>query len=179
MIDPLEKRAPGEASQRTAAATSSGRATRPKGDCPLIASPPRPASEGRAISVWTNPGATVPTEIPCGANATAIDWPKAFIPALEAPYAGESGSPRNAPRLDTFTTAPPPEVMRYGTAQYVALAAPSRLTASVRDPVAAGGEGLRHGPTDATGGAGDQDRPVHEHSSAIPATSRSTSVPSV
>ncbi len=82
---PLAKRAPGEASHSTASATSSGRATRPNGDCARTASPAGPSSTSRAMSVSTNPGATVATEIPCGARATAIDWPRALRPALLAP----------------------------------------------------------------------------------------------
>src|SRR5919205_2800239 len=132
MIVPVLNRAPGEASHRTAEATSSGRATRPYGDCARTASPPGPSSTSRAISVCTKPGATQVTEMPTGASARAIDCAKAFIPAFDAPYAGLSGSPRKAPRLDTLTTAPPPAACRCGTARNVALAAPTRLTASVR-----------------------------------------------
>src|SRR3954469_9589332 len=133
---PLENRAPGDASQRTADATSSGRATRPNGDWARTASPPGPSSTSRAISVWTNPGATQVTEMPCGASASAIDWAKAFSPALDAPYAGLFGSPRNAPRLETLTTAPPPAAIRCGTARKVAFAAPTRLTARGGDQAA-------------------------------------------
>jgi hypothetical protein len=37
------------------------------------------------MSVSTYPGATVATEMPCGASARAIDWPNAFRPPLLAP----------------------------------------------------------------------------------------------
>ena len=59
------------------------------------------------MSVATKPGATVATAMPYGASATARDWPSAFSPALLAPYAGCSGSPRNAPRDETLTIRPP------------------------------------------------------------------------
>ena len=36
-------------------------------------------------SVVTNPGATAPTKMPCGASASASDWLIAFMPALLAP----------------------------------------------------------------------------------------------
>src|SRR5262245_32521708 len=71
-----------------------------------------------------------------GAKTSAIDCPNAFIPALDAAYAGQFGSPRKAPLLDTLTTAPPPAVRRCGIAQKVALAAPVRLVARVCDHVA-------------------------------------------
>ena len=85
MIVPEENRAPSDASQNTAEATSSGPATRPNGDCLRTSSPPGPSRTSRAISVCTKPGATVATLMSCGARASAIDWLKAFIPALEAP----------------------------------------------------------------------------------------------
>ena len=84
-IVPLQKRADGEARKSTAAATSSGVATRPKGDCRRTSSPRGPASTSAAMSVSTKPYATVDTAMPSGASATAIDWPKAFSPALDAP----------------------------------------------------------------------------------------------
>lgn len=83
-IVPLENRASGEASQTTAAATSSARATRPNGDWPRIASPDGPSSTSRGRSVCTKPGATQVTETPCGASTTAIDWANALSPALAA-----------------------------------------------------------------------------------------------
>src|SRR5262252_9758041 len=87
------------------------------------------------MSVSTNPGATVATAMPCGARALASDWPKAFRPALLAPYAGWPGSPRKAPREDTLTMRPAdfPEPWRImcWTAHQVTLAAPTRLTPSV------------------------------------------------
>jgi hypothetical protein len=54
------------------------------------------------------------------------------MPAFDAPYAGVTGSPRNAPRLETLTMAPPPAALRCGIAQYAAWAAPVRLVARVR-----------------------------------------------
>ena len=85
MIVPVENRAPCEASQNTAEATSSGLATRPNGDCARTASPPGPSRTSRAISVCTKPGATAATRMSCGARARAMDWVNAFMPALEAP----------------------------------------------------------------------------------------------
>ena len=68
--------------------------------------------------------------MPCGASATASDWPNACSPALLAPYAGCAGSPRNAPRDPTLTIRPPRSFM-CRTAHQVAFAAPVRLTPSV------------------------------------------------
>ena len=73
--------------------------------------------------------------MPCGASATASDWPNACSPALLAAYAGWAGSPRNAPRDPTFTIRPPgpdpPRAIMCRTAHQVAFAAPTRLTPSV------------------------------------------------
>ena len=70
--------------------------------------------------------------MPCGASATASDWPNACSPALLAPYAGWVGSPRYAPRDPTLTIFPPraPAIM-CRTAHQVAFAAPTRFTPSV------------------------------------------------
>ena len=67
------------ASATTALATSSGVATRPNGLWARMASPPGASSSPAAMSVAMNPGATEVTAMPCGARATAIDWPKACI----------------------------------------------------------------------------------------------------
>ena len=66
---------------------------RPRGRCdpvervtaPGSASPAGVASSSAVMSVATYPGATEATVIPCGASATASDWPKACSPALLAP----------------------------------------------------------------------------------------------
>src|SRR5699024_7510774 len=50
-----------------------------------IRSPSAPSSLGCCRSVSMKPGATLATEMPCGASATAIDWPKACRPAFAAP----------------------------------------------------------------------------------------------
>jgi hypothetical protein len=129
---PLAHDASGEARYTTAAATSSGSATRLKGLCALIRSPAAVASSSTVMSVATYPGATDATVTPCGASATASDWPNACSPALLAPYAGWAGSPRNAPRDPTFTIRPPrPERVMCRTAHQAAFAAPIRLTPSV------------------------------------------------
>ncbi|GHJ14261.1 hypothetical protein TPA0908_22560 [Micromonospora sp. AKA38] len=67
--------------------------------------------------------------MPYGASATASDCAIAFIPALLAPYAGLAGSPRNAPREETFTIRPPRSRMCWAAHQ-AALAAPTRLVSS-------------------------------------------------
>ena len=51
--------------------------------------------------------------------------------ALLAPYAGDLGSPRKAPREETLTIRPPPASIMCGTTHQLALAGPRRLTASV------------------------------------------------
>jgi len=137
---PLAHDASGDARYTTAAATSSGSATRLNGLCALIRSPAAVASSSTVMSVATYPGATDATVMPCGASATASDWPNACSPALLAPYAGWAGSPRNAPRDPTFTIRPPwsdaprpdpLERVMCRTAHQVAFAAPIRLTLSV------------------------------------------------
>ena len=84
------------------------------------------------MSVSMNPGATVDTAMPSAPSATASDWPSALRPAFDAPYAGCSGSPRNAPRDETLTIRPASERRRNGSAQNVTFAVPSRLTSTVR-----------------------------------------------
>ena len=128
---PLAHDASGEARYTTAAATSSGRATRLNGLCALTRSPASVASSSTVMSVATYPGATDATVMPCGASATASDWPNACSPALLAPYAGWAGSPRYAPRDPTFTIRPPDPVIMCRTAHQVTFAAPIRLTKSV------------------------------------------------
>src|ERR687889_1749965 len=70
--------------------------------------------------------------MPCGASACASDWLMLFSPALLAPYAGCSGSPRNAPREETLTIRPASDRRRNGSAQNVTFAVPRRLTSIVR-----------------------------------------------
>ncbi len=91
---PLAHSALSDARYSTAAAISPGSATRPNGLCARISSPRGGLRCSLVMSVATYPGATDITAIPCGASARASDWPKAFMPALLAPYAGECGSPR-------------------------------------------------------------------------------------
>jgi hypothetical protein len=89
------------------------------------------------MSVAMKPGARVATEMPSGARARAIDCPKACSPALLAPYAGTSGSPRYAPREPTLTMRPRGSPAAGGTAimcratHQVRFAAPIRLVARV------------------------------------------------
>src|SRR4051794_6363730 len=129
---PLAIAAAGEARNTTAAATSSGVATRPRGLSARRASPRAPVSSSAAMSVSVKPGATAVTVIPRGPRSRASDWPKAIIPAFDAPYAGWPGSPRNAPRDDTFTIRPPrPPRSMCCTAHQVTFAAPTRFTPSV------------------------------------------------
>ena len=84
----VDDRAGGEPGARARRATARRRrpprGARPGrcGDCARTSSPRGPSSTSRAMSVSTNPGATVPTEMPCGASACAIDWPNAFRPGL-------------------------------------------------------------------------------------------------
>jgi sodium/bile acid cotransporter 7 len=80
--------ASGDASQCTADAISSGRATRWNGLCARIASPRSALRCSLVMSVATKPGATEATAIPYGASATARDWPIELSAAFEAPYAG-------------------------------------------------------------------------------------------
>src|SRR3954447_21788877 len=129
---PLAIAAAGEARNTTAAATSSGVATRPRGLSARRASPRAPVSSSAAMSVSVKPGATAVTVIPRGPRSRASDWPKAIIPAFDAPYAGWPGSPRNAPRDDTFTIRPPrPPRSMCCTAHQGTFAAPTRVTPSV------------------------------------------------
>src|ERR1700689_5313925 len=83
-IAPLAHSASADARYTTAAATSPVVPTRPKGLCPRISSPPGPARMAAAMSVSTNPGATVLTAMPWWPRARASDWPSAFRPALLA-----------------------------------------------------------------------------------------------
>jgi hypothetical protein len=69
----------------TAAAISSGVATRLNGLCARSSSPCGEFRSSSAMSVSTYPGATVATEIRYGASARASDCPNAFSPALLAP----------------------------------------------------------------------------------------------
>ena len=64
---------------------SAGAAARFSGLCARIASPAAPSRCGAAMSVSTKPGATTPTNTPCGASALANDWLSEFRPALLAP----------------------------------------------------------------------------------------------
>ena len=113
-------------------------ATRPNGLWPRTASPPGPSSTGAAISLAMNPGASVTTPMPWLPSATAREDPIACRPALLAPYAGTSGSPRNAPREPTLTIRPTGRPSAGGTSiicratHHVRLAGPSRLVARVR-----------------------------------------------
>ena len=82
---PLAIVASGEARKTTAAATSSGAATRPSGLSARLATPFSPTSSSPAMSVSVKPGATDVTAMPCGPSARASDWPNAISPALLAP----------------------------------------------------------------------------------------------
>jgi hypothetical protein len=84
-MEPVVNSAPSEARNTTALATSSAVATRPSGLWARIASPSGPSRNSPAISVSTNPGATVATRIPYRPRARASDWPSALSPALLAP----------------------------------------------------------------------------------------------
>ncbi len=77
-----------------ASATSSAVAVRLNGLWARIASPPGPDRMVSVMSVAMNPGAIDVTVMSCGASETANDWPSECSPALAAPYAGTSGSPR-------------------------------------------------------------------------------------
>src|SRR4051812_49640872 len=82
---PLAISAAGDARNTTAAATSSGVATRPSGLSARRASPRAPVSSSAAMSVSVKPGATAVTVIPCGPRSRASDWPNAMRPAFDAP----------------------------------------------------------------------------------------------
>ena len=85
-----------------------------------------------------NPGAMLVTAMPCGARRCAIDWPNECRPALLAPYAGMSGSPRYAPLEPTLTTRPTGTPSAGGTSiicratHHVRFAGASRFVARVR-----------------------------------------------
>ena len=100
----------GRGQVETAAATSSGRATRLNGLCARIGRRPRRRRASLAMSVSTNPGATAVTVMPCGASARARDWLKVQA-GLARPVGGLPVSPRNAPREETLTIRPPPPQM--------------------------------------------------------------------
>jgi hypothetical protein len=88
-------------------------------------------SNGFAMSVLTKPSATENTWILSGASATASDWLIECSAALLAPYAGPSGSPRNAPREPTFTIRPPPFVAITFAADWQSAAGETKLTSKI------------------------------------------------
>jgi hypothetical protein len=86
IIAPVKNRALGEASHSTAEAGLLRAGDPVVGRLSRTAAPPGPSSTSRAISVGTNPGATVPTVMPYGASAIAIDCLNTLSPTFEVPF---------------------------------------------------------------------------------------------